>query len=64
MELELFAATGTLHIGAGRERTGRGALRRALSPTFRAGSDAAHYPLAGVGAADSGAVNRNKQGDR
>jgi hypothetical protein len=31
-------------------------LRRALSPTFRAGSDAAHYPLAGVGAADSGAV--------
>ena len=31
-------------------------LRRALSPTFRAGSDAAHYPLAGVGAADFGAV--------
>ena len=31
-------------------------LRRALSPTFRAGSDAAHHPLAGVGAADSGAV--------
>ena len=31
-------ATGS-HIGAGRERTGRGALRRALAPTFRAGSD-------------------------
>ena len=54
--VELLAATGSLHIGAGRERTGRGAQRRALSPTFRTGSDAAHYPLAGVGAADSGAA--------
>ena len=45
--VELLAATGSLHIGAGRERTGRGAQRRALSPTFRTGSDAAHYPLAG-----------------
>ena len=35
---------------------GGNSLRRALSPTFRAGSDAARYPLAGVGAADSGAV--------
>ena len=54
--VELLAATGSLHIGAGRERTGRGSQRRALSPTFRTGSDAAHYPLAGVGAANSGAA--------
>ena len=40
-------ATGTLHIGAGRERTGRGALRRALAPTFRAGSDLLIIPWRG-----------------
>ena len=63
MALVLFELPGRCTSApAASERAG--GLRRALSPTFRAGSDAAHYPLAGVGAADSGAVNRNKQGDR
>ena len=42
--VELFAATGSLHIGAGRERTGRGALRHALASTFPAGAIVVFIP--------------------
>src|SRR5665213_2731963 len=42
--VELFAATGSLHIGAGRQRTGRGALRHALASTFPAGAIVVFIP--------------------
>jgi hypothetical protein len=64
--VELFAATGSLHIGAGRQRPGRGALHRALSPTFPAGAMVFFIPSRGVAedvAEDSGAAHPDRQTD-
>ena len=58
LAVELFAATGSLHIGAGRQRTGRGAavpLRH-----FRL-ANGVLYPLAGV-AEKSGAAHLDLRG--
>ena len=59
--VELLAATGSLHIGAGRERTGRGALRRALASTFRAGAMLVFIPW--CRGAEARAANRGKRCD-
>ena len=47
MALELFAATGTLHNGAGRERTGRRSASCSRSD-ISGRQRSAHYPLAGL----------------
>ena len=55
--VELFAATGSLHIGAGRQRTGRGA---AALRHFRL-ANGVLYPLAGL-AEESGAAHLDLRG--